>query len=118
MSLFSWNGSSSNASRRSVCVPSVPLAAPYAASAWHLVAVQAFHSVVDYTPPASDSTLLALEGTLCGVAPVFDDILFPPAGALPVLDDTLLPPASPLLPFDRVCPDVELSVLIQWPAAP
>ena len=74
-------GSSSNVSPRSVCVPSVTLAAVYAASAWPLVAVDAFDPVADDTLFASNGTLLVLDGTLLA----FDGTLLPVVCALPLV---------------------------------
>ena len=94
-------GSSSNASPRSVCVPSVPLAAAYAAPAWPLVAVDAFRPVADDTPLASDGTLLALEGILLAL----NSTLLPAAGALPLVADApLLALDGPLLPAASTLP--------------
>ena len=71
-------GSSSNVSPWSVAVPSLYLAAAYAALALPLVALDAFHHVADDTALDSNGTLLALDGTprpTAGTLPAVDSIL-------------------------------------------
>ena len=82
-------GSFSNVSTWSVGIPSVPLAAAYAAPAWSLFALDAFHPVADDTPSVLNDTLPVLTNTLFGVTPVLDDTARPAAGALPPVDPIL-----------------------------
>ena len=80
-------GSSSNARQRLVCVPSVPLAAVYAAPAWPLVAL--------CTLLALDSILLALDGTLHPVADVHLLALSPADDLRPGVEQAVLFRQSP-----------------------
>ena len=81
-------GSSSNVSSWSLSIPSVPLAAAYAAPAWLLVALDAFPPVADDTSRPAADVLPPAAADLPQVAPVLNDIL---PGVTPVLNETPSP---------------------------